>query len=139
MRTALVFVILFFTVPLTAFCDSHPDKEAKAIQAAEHFLGLVDQGMYGESWDEASSLFVNRISRAEWKQTVSGVRPALGNPVNRSVKSSKYMESAPGVPDGEYVMILFATSFQDKKAAIETVTTMLDKDGEWRVAGYFIK
>jgi len=33
----------------------------------------------------------------------------------------------------------FDTSFANKKAAIETVTPMLDTDGTWRVAGYYIK
>jgi hypothetical protein len=48
-------------------------------------------------------------------------------------------QSLPGAPDGEYVVIQFATSFENKKSAIETVTPMLDSDGEWRVSGYFIK
>jgi hypothetical protein len=36
-------------------------------------------------------------------------------------------------------VIQFDTSFKNKKSAIETVTAMLDKDGKWRVSGYFIK
>jgi hypothetical protein len=44
-----------------------------------------------------------------------------------------------GPPDGEYVVIQFETSFENKKSAIETVTPMLDQDGKWRVSGYFIK
>jgi ribosomal protein S17E len=43
------------------------------------------------------------------------------------------------VPDGKYVVIKYDTSFENKKSAVETVTPMLDKDGKWRVAGYFIK
>ena len=31
------------------------------------------------------------------------------------------------------------SSFKNKRAAVETVTSMLDKDGKWRVTGYFIK
>jgi hypothetical protein len=33
----------------------------------------------------------------------------------------------------------FDTSFADKKSTIETVTFMLEKDGKWKSAGYFIK
>ena len=40
---------------------------------------------------------------------------------------------------GEYVVIQFETSFENKKAAVETVTPMMDKDGIWRVSGYYIK
>jgi ribosomal protein S17E len=40
---------------------------------------------------------------------------------------------------GEYVVIQFETSFENKKTAVETVTPMMDKDGIWRVSGYYIK
>jgi hypothetical protein len=33
----------------------------------------------------------------------------------------------------------FNASFANKKSATETVTFMLEKDGQWRAAGYFIK
>jgi hypothetical protein len=29
--------------------------------------------------------------------------------------------------------------FENKKAAIETVTPMHDKDGKWKVSGYYIR
>ncbi len=44
-----------------------------------------------------------------------------------------------GAPDGEYVVIQFETSFEHKRSAIETVTPMMDRDGKWRVSGYYIK
>ena len=33
----------------------------------------------------------------------------------------------PGAPDGQYVVIQFETSFQNKKSAIKTVTPMFEK------------
>jgi hypothetical protein len=36
-------------------------------------------------------------------------------------------------------VIQFATSFENKKTAVETVTPMRDGDGAWRVSGYFIR
>ena len=55
------------------------------------------------------------------------------------MKTATYKTSLPGAPDGEYVVIQFDTSFENKKAAIETVTPMMDQDGTWRVSGYYIK
>jgi hypothetical protein len=49
------------------------------------------------------------------------------------------MTSLAGAPDGEYVVIQYETSFENKKSSIETVTPMLDKDGKWRVSGYYVK
>jgi hypothetical protein len=36
------------------------------------------------------------------------------------------------------VVIQYDTSFANKKSAVETVTPLLDSDGQWRVSGYFI-
>jgi hypothetical protein len=32
-----------------------------------------------------------------------------------------------------------ASSLQNKKAAIETIAAMLDKDVKWKVSGYYIR
>jgi hypothetical protein len=55
------------------------------------------------------------------------------------VKRARYETSLPGAPDGEYVVIQFETSFENKKAAIETVTPMFEKNRGWRVSGYYIQ
>jgi hypothetical protein len=57
----------------------------------------------------------------------------------REIKSTQYTTTVPGAPDGQYVIIQYETSFENKKVAVETVTPMLDKDGTWRVSGYYIK
>jgi hypothetical protein len=49
------------------------------------------------------------------------------------------MTSLPGAPDGEYVVIQFMSSFENKRFAIETVTPMKDKDAKWRVSGYYMR
>ena len=115
------------------------EKEKLAVAATEKWLGIVDAGKYGESWKEAAELFRNAIKQDQWEQAVQTVRKPLGKLVSRKVKSTSYEISLPGAPDGEYVVIEFETSFENKKAAIETVTPMMDKDGKWRVSGYFIK
>ncbi|MGH7422575.1 MAG: DUF4019 domain-containing protein [Candidatus Methylomirabilales bacterium] len=45
----------------------------------------------------------------------------------------------PGAPDGHYVVIQYETSFEKKASAFETITPMREKDGKWRVAGYYIR
>ena len=113
--------------------------EQLAIVAAENWLHLVDNGKYAESWDQAATYFRNAIKKDDWKKTVKAVREPLGNVISRSIKSQKYMTTLPGAPDGKYVVIQFETSFSNKKAAIETITPMMDSDDKWRVSGYFIK
>ena len=102
-------------------------------------LGLIDGGKYGESWEEAAGYFRNAISKDKWEQAMKAGRVPLGALVSRVVKSKQYTTSVPGAPDGQYVVIQFSTSYENKGSAIETVTPMLDEDGSWRVSGYFIK
>ena len=103
------------------------------------WLNLVDAGQYGASWDESAEDFKMSLSREQWEQMLGAVRTPLGNREKRELKAKRYKTSVPGAPDGHYVVIQFNTSFKNKAKAIETVTPMKDPDGQWRVAGYFIK
>jgi hypothetical protein len=67
------------------------------------------------------------------------VRKQVGALVSRKLKSAQYATSLPGAPSGKYVVIQYDSVFQNKSDAVETVTPMLDKDGQWRVSGYFIR
>ena len=114
-------------------------KEKAAVTAAEKWVSLVDAGEYTASWKEAAEYFKAAVSSEQWSQTIHAVREPLGKVVSRKVKTRTYRTSLPGAPDGEYVVIQFDTSFGNKKSALETVTSMRDRDGRWRVSGYFIK
>ena len=116
-----------------------PEDEKAALEAAGTWLSLVDSGEYDRSWDQAASLFKSALSKSQWTGSLQGVRKPLGKTISRGVASAKYTTSLPGAPDGQYVIIQYNTSFENKKSAVETVTPMRDKDGKWRVSGYFIK
>ena len=49
------------------------------------------------------------------------------------------LRTLPGAPDGEYVIQQYASAFENKKEAMESVVLMKEKDGTWKVVGYFIK
>ena len=114
-------------------------KEKAAIAAAESWLKLVDDGKYAASWQEAAIFFKNAVPQAKWETQLSAVRKPMGKKLSRTLNNSKYATSLPGAPDGEYVVIQFSASFENKKTAFETITPMLEKDGKWRVSGYYIK
>ena len=118
---------------------TEPEKEKAAAKVAESWLKLVDNGDYDKSWKEVSEYLRNLVTMEQFGQSVKPVRSPLGKVISRKVKSTTYATSLPGAPDGEYVVVQFETSFENKKSAVETVTPKLDKDGKWRVSGYFIK
>lgn len=139
MRGIAFLMVVGFLLLAVPVLGAEPEKEAAAVAAAETWLGMVDQGDYAGSWREAAEYFKNSLSQGQWDQALQAARKPLGKLVSRTVKTKTYATSLPGAPDGEYVVIEFQTSFENKKAAIETVTPMMDKDGKWRVSGYFIR
>lgn len=143
---ALVFSLLVLVVvgcgkqvPGDVSRESNPAAEKAAIASAQAWLDLVDAGSYAKSWEAAAAYFKTAVSQADWEKAVQAVRPPLGKLISRQIKSQQYATSMPGAPDGEYVVIQYDSTFENKAHAIETVTPMLDKDGQWRVSGYYIK
>src|SRR5208337_752234 len=130
--------IAVVAIPALA-AEKHDEAEKQAVAAAESWLVLVDDGKYGEGWDVAAEYLKNAVSKDAFVKSMNDYRKPLGKLKSREVKSKDYRKSLPGAPDGKYVVIQFETSFENKKAAIETITPMLDKDGKWKVSGYFIK
>jgi Protein of unknown function (DUF4019) len=118
---------------------SNPAAEQAAIASAQAWLDLVDGGSYAKSWEEAAAVFKSAVGQADWEKTVRAVRTPLGKVISRKVKSQQYATSLPGAPDGEYVVIQYDTAFEHRANAVETITPMLDQDGNWKVSGYYIK
>ncbi len=111
----------------------------EAAIAAESWLKLADAGRYDESWNELSAVARKAIAQADWAKALGSARKPLGKVVKRKLKSAEYATTLPGAPDGHYVVLQYDTEFENKKAAVETVTPMKDADGIWRVGGYYVK
>ncbi len=137
--TRFCLVVLIVAGAAVAARGDEAEKIQAATAAAEKWLALVDADKHEESWKEAAELFRNAITPEQWQQALKAARGPLGKLVSRKLKSATYETSLPGAPDGQYVVIQFDSEFENKKVAVETVTPMLDKDGQWRVSGYFIK
>jgi hypothetical protein len=144
-RKSLSIVVMLTVIVLIACgkkessAKGNPDAEKIAVESADQWLKLVDDGQYAESWDGTAELFKRAVEKDSWDKQLNAVREPLGKLISREIIKKEYMTSVPGTPDGEYVVIQYSTNFENKKNAIETVTPMKDKDGEWRVSGYYIK
>lgn len=140
MKRMLVYLCLAAMISLSG-CNqaSNPQAETAALAAAKTWLSLVDGEQYAESWDQAAQYFKGAVPKQQWMQAMQSGRKPFGKNRSRELKSKSYRTALPGAPDGEYVVIQFTASFENKKFAIETITPMLDKDGQWRVSGYYMK
>jgi hypothetical protein len=136
-----VAALSLFTLLLGAcrVAQAQQKPEQLAQQSAESWLALVDSGKYGESWEQASQYFKAAVTKEQWQNALRASREPLGKVLSRNLKSATFRKTLPGAPDGEYVVIQYDSSFEHKQSAVETVTPMLDKDGRWRISGYYIK
>ncbi|MCP4746194.1 MAG: DUF4019 domain-containing protein [Desulfobacteraceae bacterium] len=134
--------ILFISILLICFgfnLSLADTKNDKVLSSAKKWLFLIDNGNYSDSWKDASTFFKTAVSEQIWLNSVRAAREPLGKLYNRNMLKSQEANHLPGAPDGKYIVMSFETAFENKKSSLETVTFMLDKDGKWRAAGYFIK
>ena len=116
------------------------DPRATAAQKeARSWLELTDRGDALASWRATGKQFQNSISADKWADSLKQVRSPLGAAVERTLLSTEFATSFQGAPDGDYVLLVFRSSFAKKIDSGETVTLEHEADGAWRVIGYLIR
>ncbi len=98
--------------------------------AIQNWLSLMDDGQYAESWRQASEGFHALVTQDDWVNKLESARKLLGKLLSRKVEKAE--------PNGQYFVAKFDSSFEKLKAATETVTFVLDANGQWRAGGYLI-
>lgn len=136
MKSMLAVLLFMLTLSTAAPCQDQGEKAAA--DSAIRWLAQIDNGDYAASWETAAPMFKQSISQDEWAKMVKATRAPMGKLVSRTLKSAVYTTTLPGATDGQYVVV-YESSFEHKKSAIEAVTPSLDKDGQWKVSGYFIR
>jgi hypothetical protein len=131
------FLLAFLFFSSLAFAQDPNLKPATT--AAEQWLSEVDLGRYGASWNDAASFFQSKITKEDWEQALNQSRTPLGKLVSRQFKAADCETKLPGAPEGKYCVIQFRTKFTKGGDMIETITPVLEKSGQWKVSGYFIK
>jgi uncharacterized protein DUF4019 len=137
----VVSAVALFALVVTSWRAGHAKSDAAdpAVDVQRSWLALVDAGKYDESWDAAGSFFRQAVTKESWRQMVRGVRAPLGALRSRTLDKRQEASTLPGAPDGKYVIVQWKTSFANKASAVETVTSVLEKDGKWQVTGYYVR
>lgn len=114
-------------------------EEAKKV--GDQWMTVIDAGKYKESWDQAASIFQNKVSQEEWESTARSTLEPLGPVVSRELRVIVYTpHGVPNNPPGEYMVIRFNTTFKNKTdTAVETLTLVKEPKAGWRTAGYFVQ
>ena len=136
-RKLLVVASLLAT--LTGKAIPAEERVPAAVDVVTPWLALVDSGQYAESWFQASSDFRGAASKEQWIHALNTVRAPLGKLVTRQLKSATYTTKLPNARPGEYVVAQYDTSYEKTPGMLEVVVAVLEKNGAWKVSGYFIK
>jgi Protein of unknown function (DUF4019) len=120
--------------------------QRQALNAAERWLVPVDEQRYADAWAMAADSFKGSVNREQFRDGIRKIRNDYGRVVTRTGEKMAFVGEPPNANDpeappkeGTQVAIMFDTKFAGEKQAAEQVTMVLEKDGLWRVAGYYIR
>ena len=139
--SALSALLLAVTILAMTGCATHaPDRpdDARADRLARDWLALIDRGEYTRSWQQASKLFQREIARPAWVEAVEAARHGSGAPTERALISVARTQKLPDVPENDYVVLVYASRFDNHRAVQETVT-LVREDEALKAAGYFLR
>ncbi|HEV2977224.1 MAG TPA: DUF4019 domain-containing protein [Casimicrobiaceae bacterium] len=136
-RCVLAALCMVWLVSGTAIAQ---DPRASAAQAAARdWLMLIDRGDAQASWDAASERFRAAMPLSGWGNELLKERVPLGAMRSRAALKTSFTKIFPGVPEGDYALVSFETSFARRPQGRETVTLEHEDDGNWHVVGYFVR
>ena len=138
--------LLLAAVACASFAQSMSPVQREALNAAEKWLVPVDSRRYNDAWAMAAESFKAQVSRDDFRNGIARIRKDYGKLVKRSGEKMAFRGETPAADQGEApvtagteVAILFDTTFAGNKQAQEEINMVLEKDGIWRVAGYYIR
>jgi len=141
MFTMYLFIGVSLAVLSTQLCLADTQKSADAQKktdqekAASKWLELVDKGMYDASWDHASIIMQNTISKKEWDKVLNATRKPMGTVTSRHLLDQRPATNPHGLPAGDYMVIFYQTNFSRKPDSKELLTLYLEGN-EWKVLTY---
>lgn len=135
---ALISGLLLSPINLSADATVTMPSEATlqaSAAASLSWLGLVDNGNYGKSWDDASTIMKLTVPKDEWITILTKIRKPKGSVRSRQVLDQRVAKDPQGLPKGDYIVMFYKTDFTGKAGAHELVTLFLE-DGKWSVLTY---
>ncbi|MBC8114371.1 MAG: protein kinase [Candidatus Saccharimonas sp.] len=124
----------FQRVPVAATLG---DEERKVLKAAEAFLGVMDDGKFGELWNMSSTMAKRAITREQASKHYQSLRDTVGKATQRTLQRLWLIDEFPGLPEGRYACVEYKTHFANREGLLfESAVLNFDTDGQWRVNTY---
>jgi hypothetical protein len=112
---------------------------SQAFRCGMLWLKQMDKNKCDICWEQSAECMRKTLSKKDWQLAQEKTRCTLGKLISRKTISKEYTTTMRDLPEGEFVVIQFQTTFENGKEVVETITPMKEKDGNWRVSEYIIK
>jgi Protein of unknown function (DUF4019) len=132
--------LLFFTTGCASHREARAEKrahETAARSAALHWLNLLDRGDYEEAFEWEAQDFRMARTQGQFVRYMQARRAPFGQALGRKFIGAANVHKLVGVPEGNYVSVLFKTDFEKKSETAERVILVQQEVG-WRVIDYRI-
>lgn len=144
MRTCSLLLLTLVLFPCLALAQTNatqtdaadPDPAITAV--ASHWIDLVDQAKYGQSWEQAGPTFRQKISQDKWIETLKQQAKHLGALKTRTLLNQQMMENPQGAPAGLYAFVAYKAEYA-KATYTEQVVLRQSSSGSWDVEGYWLR
>jgi hypothetical protein len=135
-----LFVVVYFFAPATMSAMEEapvvtPSADAKL--SSDNWLGVVDDGRFGEAYKLMSKYFQAQYKFEEFDQIIGRERRFLGRPSTRQLVSTMPLISPPGSPKGAYRQYMYRTKFSHESQQLYESVLLFGEENDWRVVGYF--
>lgn len=111
--------------------------ENEATIAAVNWLKLLDDGDYEEAFEWEAQDFRMTHTQKQFVRNMQARRAPFGRALSRSVVGAVNIHKFAGVPEGDYMSIIFKTGFEKKSPTPERVILVKQSVG-WRIIDYRI-
>ena len=139
-RRTLLAGLLAFAALLAHGAAHAQDARQGLVQGVAHdWLALVDAGRYEDSWKAAGAKLKLSATPARWGEVVAKGRAPFGPLVKRTILQTRFTRTFPGVPEGNYAVVIYRVAYAQRDDGEETVTLEREADGAWRVIGYVVR
>ena len=143
MQRGLAVVFWTMSILLASCATQSPARQEKradesaARDAASRWLKLLDDGDYEEAFEWEAQDFRMTHTQKQFVRYMQARRQPFGKSLGRKVIGLANVRKFVGVPEGNYVSVIFKTVFENKAETAERVVLVRQTAG-WRVIDYRI-
>ena len=134
-----IFIAVFVSVLTVSACRREVERPRVPVEVQEVVTNVGDeiaQERYEQIYNESSELWKQQVTLEQSNEVFKTLRAKLGKVNSRSLNSATEQQNSGGVLKGHVYILTYETNFE-RGAGMETFT-LIEENGHWRLARYFV-